>query len=437
MNELNFPEQALSYWKAHITMRDVLACELAFSLIYNNILPEKLDTALATAELTSLPNRLLLIQVDDYTNHSSKLRITQEYFQKAVLVNMLREALKEQHLSGFVANLIGTDKIACFLCCEETEDTDQQLLSLASEFIAYIRQKSAYTISLCVSEPCLRLSQYSEIYPHMEQTLKKSFFSGRESRFLLEKRNPRTENTTVSAALSNCYPEFLISVTRQNRSQFDAVTEHILQQLSASNLPAQDVQLEVIRLLQHAEDHYLQCGAEEQAVQNLHRETISKILNCSFLLDLRSCLNDYYVQISRLFVPRHESSEYAFKLLVEKYVAAHFHETIRLGTLAVSLGFSEGHFTRLFRKEFGVTFVQYLTEYRMEQSKRLLAESNVPIEQIAYRVGIGNYSYFCTCFKRSYGMSPGNYRKKVAAKRKNEQTASEVTAYTSSLDFEI
>ena len=83
------------------------------------------------------------------------------------------------------------------------------------------------------------------------------------------------------------------------------------------------------------------------------------------------------------------------------------------------LGFSEGHFTRLFRREFGCTFVQYLFEYRMEESKRLLSETNVPVEQVAYRVGLNNYSYFCTCFKRSTGLSPGVYRKKCGAERKN------------------
>ena len=41
-------------------------------------------------------------------------------------------------------------------------------------------------------------------------------------------------------------------------------------------------------------------------------------------------------------------------------------ENIRLGNLADIMGFSEGHFARIFRKEFGMTFVQYLTECRIQ-----------------------------------------------------------------------
>lgn len=52
---------SLDYWKAHVTLHHVLACELSYSLIYDNIRPDKVSTALATVGLTRLPNRFLLI----------------------------------------------------------------------------------------------------------------------------------------------------------------------------------------------------------------------------------------------------------------------------------------------------------------------------------------------------------------------------------------
>ena len=97
-------------------------------------------------------------------------------------------------------------------------------------------------------------------------------------------------------------------------------------------------------------------------------------------------------------------------------------ENIRLGTLSSLIGFSEGHFTRVFREEFGMTFVQYLTACRIDHSKELLAQTSIPIEQIAYRVGINSYSYFCTCFKRLCSISPGEYRKNHALKYQNIET---------------
>lgn len=67
--------ESLDYWKKYITLHHVLACELSYSLIYNNIRPDKVGDALATVGLDTLPNRffaasggrlLQLQQQDDY-----------------------------------------------------------------------------------------------------------------------------------------------------------------------------------------------------------------------------------------------------------------------------------------------------------------------------------------------------------------------------------
>lgn len=98
--EKDFTYINLDYWKDYITMHNVLACELSYSLIYNNIRPEKIKEALATVELDTLPNRFFLIQVDDYYNYSSKMQITQEFYQKTMLINLLRERIQELGLNG-------------------------------------------------------------------------------------------------------------------------------------------------------------------------------------------------------------------------------------------------------------------------------------------------------------------------------------------------
>lgn len=172
----------LDYWKDYITMHNVLACELSYSLIYNNIRPEKIEEALATVGLTRLPNRFLLIQVDDYYNYSSKMQITQEFYQKTVLINLLRDCMDKLGLKGFMANLVGIDKIICFLCCEEEEKKDihAYLSGITERFKEEIRSHSDYTISICISRRCSRIWQYSQMQPKMDQALNKSYFSGKE-----------------------------------------------------------------------------------------------------------------------------------------------------------------------------------------------------------------------------------------------------------------
>lgn len=406
---------ALDYWKDYVTMHHVLACELSYSLIYNNIRPDKIGDALATVGLDSLPNRFLLIQVDDYYNYSSKMRITQEFFQKTALINLLRECMEHMGLKGFLANLVGLDKLICFLCCPEWEgpEINDRLLQVAEAFKKDIRTRSAYTISLCISRRCDRLGQYSLMYPKMDLALNKIYFSGKESSILLEEVGMGMElelEEHEEIDLNKFYPELLAAFARCNREQLEVVLQEMVRALLEGQTRPQKAKMEMIRLLQRVEDYCVRCGVPEGWMQRRSDAAMTRILSCSFVADTRRCFLEFYDEVTQALEKHSANETYSFKVPVAEYIDTHYMENIRLGYLANMMGFSEGHFARIFRKEFGMTFVQYLTECRIQRSKELLADTCIPIEQIGYQVGINSYSYFCTCFKRSCGVSPGTYR---------------------------
>lgn len=422
MDKTNEIPAALDYWKNYITMHHVLACELSYSLIYNNIRPEKIGDALATVGLSELPNRFLLIQVDDYYNYSSKMHITREFFQKTSLINRLRECMDGLGLKGFMANLVGLDKLICFLCCPEWEGTeiDTHLLDVAEAFKKNIRIGSPYTISICISKQCTRLGQYSLMYPKMDLALSKSYFSGKEFSILLEEMGEEMEEKKEEADLNKFYPELLAAFARGNREQLEMVLQDMVRALLEGQTRPQKAKMEMIRLMQRIEDYCVRCGVPEAWMQRRSDAAMARLMSCSFVADTRICFLEFYDEVTQALKEHSADGKYSFKVPVSEYIDAHYMESIRVSQLADMMGFSEGHFARMFRKEFGMTFVQYLTECRLKRSRELLADTSVPIEQIAYRVGLNSYSYFCTCFKRFCGMSPGAYR--AAAVQKAEGT---------------
>lgn len=412
-------EDTLSYWKAHVSVHDVLASELSYSLIYDNIHPDRVSDALATVGLTSLPNRFFLVQVDDYQNYVSKLRPTQEYFQKTALMNIVRKCMRVMAIRGFVANLIGQDNFICYLCCDAWEGPgiNEHLYSAAKEFKRCVRSKSPYTISICISGQCDHLSRYSKMYPRMNLALSKTYFTGKEVSILLEEQGEEAASAKVSADLNGCYLELLVSISRRNREHFEQVLQTMITALLESYTAPQRVRLEMIRLMQRVGEYCIRCGVPEKRMLAYNEAAMNRILACRFIADTRNCFQEYYEQAAQALEECGMDTEYSFKAPVEEYIAEHYHETIQLGDIARIMGFSEGHFARTFRKRFDMTFVQYLTDYRIEQSKKLLTETHISIEQIAYRVGINSYSYFCTCFKRSCGISPGSYRGNTLSQR--------------------
>lgn len=416
-------EEVLCYWKDHISLQDVLSSELSYSLIYNNIHPDKIGQAMATVGLDRLPTHILLIQVDDYQNQANRLRVTQEFFQKTKLVNLLREQMAQLEVQGFAANLVGMERIICFLCCQDRDGTEleRHLLYVAEQFKKSVRRRSPYTISVCISRRCVNLSQFPLQYPKMESALGRSYFSGKEFTILMDRSGQDPEETTATD-LDRCYPELLAAMARGDHDRLEYALQNMFQQMLNAQTGRQKARTQLWRLMQRLEEYCLQCGVPEDWLRSHNESTTAQLLSCSFLADTRVCFRTYCEHLSRALEECGTDEGSSFKTPVEEYVAAHYGEGLRLSDVAGVLGFSEGHFSRMFRKNFGCSFVEYLTQYRISESKRLLADTHVPIEQIAYRVGMSSHNYFCTCFKRSCGMTPGAYRNQILQQRhqKNE-----------------
>ena len=95
---------------------------------------------------------------------------------------------------------------------------------------------------------------------------------------------------------------------------------------------------------------------------------------------------------------------------VKDYVRVHIRDTIYIGDIAASVFLNEQHLMRIFKRETGVSVLEYITGERLAVSKRLLITTALPVNQVALQAGYENYSYFIRLFKRNFGMTPQVYR---------------------------
>ena len=84
------------------------------------------------------------------------------------------------------------------------------------------------------------------------------------------------------------------------------------------------------------------------------------------------------------------------------------HTTIQ--TLAYEVGMNRTKLQYGFKKLFGVSIYSYQLQLRMEKARKLLAESDKPIKQIAGLAGYNTISSFSAAFKKSFNLSPSQYR---------------------------
>jgi transcriptional regulator of acetoin/glycerol metabolism len=95
---------------------------------------------------------------------------------------------------------------------------------------------------------------------------------------------------------------------------------------------------------------------------------------------------------------------------VREYVDAHLGASMDLAMLAGIAGVSIHHFARGFKQSAGVTPHHYLVQKRVERARDLLAQTDLPLSEIAYAVGFSDQSHLARHFRQMLGVTPGQFR---------------------------
>lgn len=140
-------------------------------------------------------------------------------------------------------------------------------------------------------------------------------------------------------------------------------------------------------------------------------------------LEAASCFEDVYGMFRNIIQdvasatnasslnPRNHSAV----LKMRKYIEDNYQHDVSLAELAAIVGMNRNYICELFKQGTGVSIHQYLIRQRLERVKILLNDSNHSIAQIARQVGYPDDKYLSVQFKKRYGITPGEYRKKTIA----------------------
>jgi AraC-like DNA-binding protein len=92
------------------------------------------------------------------------------------------------------------------------------------------------------------------------------------------------------------------------------------------------------------------------------------------------------------------------------YIENNLHYTITLDDLAEHAGINANYLSTLFKKEFGKTVKEYIIIRRLDEAKRMLAHSEIPISDISNTLAFNSQSYFSLLFREHFNETPRQYR---------------------------
>lgn len=95
---------------------------------------------------------------------------------------------------------------------------------------------------------------------------------------------------------------------------------------------------------------------------------------------------------------------------IKRYIDLHFKEPLTLEQLSEEAHMSKYYLSHAFKREYGVSPINYLISRRISESKYLLAETDLSMSQIAQLLGFSSLSYFSQVFRKTHGTSPMEFR---------------------------
>lgn len=139
-------------------------------------------------------------------------------------------------------------------------------------------------------------------------------------------------------------------------------------------------------------------------------EYLPLVYNAENNSDIKNWFVERFGSACRNMTTRKQNYENGMIVKGRQYITENYDKDISLDDVSRYLNLSPYYFSKLFKSETGTTFVEYLTNLRMERAQELLKDETLSIKEICASVGYADPNYFSRTFKKNVGVTPTVYR---------------------------
>lgn len=129
-------------------------------------------------------------------------------------------------------------------------------------------------------------------------------------------------------------------------------------------------------------------------------------------MELRSAMLLIMSQFIHYAHPRVWTHDERMKRVLE-FIHSNIGESIDVDKLSSVANVTKPHFIRIFKREFGVSPIQYINSKKVEQAQLLLFTTDKAVKEVAYTLGFSDQNYFIRMFRKATGITPKEYRKQL------------------------
>jgi len=147
-------------------------------------------------------------------------------------------------------------------------------------------------------------------------------------------------------------------------------------------------------------------------IYNSQIASFNQILLLDTLPDIIKFLHEILFKSIKIINDQQTSKIDDVIIKAKKYIDDNLQNNeLSLSLIAKHLYLNPSYLSRMFKKEIGISFIEYVTKVRMEKAIELLKKGDMKAFEIADSIGISDSNYFSTCFKKYTGLSISEYKK--------------------------
>lgn len=352
--------------------------------------------------------QLILMQLD----HVKKVQKENGEIEFLMMIPIILSFLQEV-VSQYTAGMVESMGEGEFVILTSFEGVySQQYISntrhkLIQSLRANLKKYTNLTASFAVGRIVRRLSELAECYRQTRQELSLSYLTGSNSLINVSEKKETREDELFTLRGED---EKKISevVRNRDRKQCEEVLFCVFEDLlhrEANKASCQVVCMELLNLIIRSTKELPLAGKLLELCTRRKRdvlinETIQD--NRQQILAAYEQLFDFLEQMSPLFAYNRNT------ITAIEYIHSHFQQDISLDEVAGKLNINKSYLSRVFSQDYGKSFTEYVSWYRVEQAKKLL-DQGLSIKEVAECVGIRSQSYFFRVFKSCTGVTPNSY----------------------------
>jgi len=173
-----------------------------------------------------------------------------------------------------------------------------------------------------------------------------------------------------------------------------------------------DIQIKVLEFVMTAEKSAFQQGSMRYGFR-YRKDYLTQVTGCETYEELRRWFLERVSNVCRFIKNKQEERTDGPVAKAKQYIDKNFDKDISLDDVSKIVNISPYYFSKVFKEEAGVNFIEYLTAKRMENAKLLLMNQELSIKEICAMSGYGDPNYFSRIFKKCEGVTPSEYRERI------------------------